>query len=62
MFVSAVYGFLTARSLEKLVSMSLSICVRKLILTVYHGYISHDNIHEIITWKCPIQTVWLAYK
>ena len=21
------------------------------------GYISHDNIHEINTWKGPIQTV-----
>ena len=24
-------------------------------------YISHGNIHEINTWKCPIQTVWLRY-
>ena len=22
----------------------------------YIGYISYDNIHEINTWKCPIQT------
>ena len=21
----------------------------------------HGNIHEINTWKCPIQTVWLGY-
>ena len=28
-----------------------------------HGYVLHDNIHEIKTWKCPIQAQhWLGYQ
>ena len=28
-----------------------------------NGYIPHDNIHEINTWKCPIHSVviWQLY-
>ena len=25
-------------------------------ISAFSRYIPHDNIHEINTWKCPIQT------
>ena len=54
--------FITVNTVEGLIS----VCTQ---MTVYtgrwvrpfnpisrSGYISRDNIHEINTWKCPIQT------
>ena len=49
---------------KKLLDLSVTNCQVWDIPVIYCAipqYIFQDNIHEINTWECPIQTLWVGY-